>query len=223
MNVLALTKYARLGASSRLRTYQYADAIELAQINWHIIPLLDDKYIEALYQKKRVGVLYLFKKYLSRLKILLNVSRYDVIWIEKELFPGLPAWAEKVLFFCGVKYIVDYDDAIFHNYDQSKNIIKRFLRKKIDAVMCHSALVTAGNKYLADRAIYAGGQWVEIFPTVVDLNRYPTIDINNTPTLLTIGWIGSPSTVKYLNLILPMLVGCCMVDSLDLEITHYSI
>ncbi|WP_270668045.1 glycosyltransferase family 4 protein [Aeromonas sp. QDB12] len=205
MNVLALTKYARLGASSRLRTYQYADANELSRVNWHVVPLLDDKYIEALYKKKRIGVIYLLQRYFSRFLILFHAISYDVVWIEKELFPGLPAWAEQILAFLGVRYIVDYDDAIFHNYDQSKSLTKRVLRKKIDTVMRCSALVTAGNKYLADRAISAGAQWVEIFPTVIDLNRYPIIDITNTSSILTIGWIGSPSTVKYLNLVLPVL------------------
>lgn len=205
MKVLALTKYARLGASSRLRTYQYANIGESFSLEWFIAPLLDDKYIDDLYQKKKINPFYLLKRYLSRFFILFNLSSYDVIWIEKELFPGLPAWAERILAMRGVKYIVDYDDAIFHNYDESKQTIKKFLKNKIDVVMRCSALVTAGNKYLADRAMCAGAKWIEFLPTVIDLNRYPVTAIEHISPVLTIGWIGSPSTVKYLNIVLPVL------------------
>jgi glycosyltransferase involved in cell wall biosynthesis len=92
---------------------------------------------------------------------------------------------------------VDYDDAVFHNYDLSGNPFKRFMADKIDRVMRQAALVTCGNSYIAERARAAGSRRVEIVPTVIDLERYSiAAPEKNIP--LVIGWIGSPSTVKYL-------------------------
>jgi glycosyltransferase involved in cell wall biosynthesis len=98
----------------------------------------------------------------------------------------------------GVPYLADYDDAIFHNYDiHSRRIVQCILGRKIDEIMAHATVVTAGNEYLAERARNSGAPRVEILPSVIDLARYPLID---TPAneIFTIGWIGFPNTAKHL-------------------------
>jgi hypothetical protein len=49
---------------------------------------------------------------------MLRVKRSDVVWLEKELLPWFPRWCEVGLFPRGVPVVVDFDDAIFHQYDQ---------------------------------------------------------------------------------------------------------
>lgn len=98
----------------------------------------------------------------------------------------------------GVRYIVDYDDAIFHNYDLSNSkIVRLFLSKKIDVVMRHSYCVIAGNSYLAGRAKKAGAKNVVLIPTVVDIDRYSPARERKSRSVV-IGWVGSPSTQKYI-------------------------
>src|SRR5690606_30761673 len=100
--------------------------------------------------------------------------KYDLVWIEYELFPFFPAWAEKFLVLCGVNYIVDYDDAIFHSYDLSKHsLIRLLMANKIDTVMRLATVVMVGNDYLKERALAAGAKRVEWIPTVIDIQRYP--------------------------------------------------
>jgi glycosyltransferase involved in cell wall biosynthesis len=136
--------------------------------------------------------------YIKRLLALLSVRKFDVLWLEAELFPYLPALFEKVLNTLHIPYVVDYDDAIFHRYDQHSNIwIKRLLGSKINRVMKYSALVVAGNAYLAERAIASGAKKVEVIPTVVDINQY-TYSKKKDVDHLIIGWIGSPATTQYL-------------------------
>jgi len=72
------------------------------------------------------------------------------------------------------------------------------LGRKIDRVMAAATLVIAGNGYLAERARAAGAAAVEILPTVIDLERYP-VRRQRSPGPLIIGWIGSPSTQRYLH------------------------
>ncbi|MCT7486381.1 glycosyltransferase family 4 protein [Aliarcobacter cryaerophilus] len=97
--------------------------------------------------------------------------------------------------FIGIKYIVDYDDAIFHQYDNSNNkIIKLFLSNKIAKVMKYSSLVVAGTY-----AIKAGAK-ATVVPTVIDLDKYDKVIVNQKDNKeVVIGWIGSPSTSKYLS------------------------
>ena len=56
--------------------------------------------------------------------------------------------------------------------------------------------VVAGNRYLANRAIKAGAKEVVIIPTVIDLERYK-IETSERDGSPVIGWVGSPSTQKY--------------------------
>jgi glycosyltransferase involved in cell wall biosynthesis len=198
MNVLYFTKYSRKGASSRLRSYQYFPALAKNGINVTVSPLFSDKYLSQLYAGKGVAKSLVFKCYLHRIAQLFKIGRYQKVIIEKELFPYFPAWIEWGLNKLGVKYIVDYDDAIFHNYDRSSNaLIRKMLAHKIDGVMRYSHYVIAGNNYLAARATVAGARQISIIPTVIDLERYKPRPTSKTDVII-VGWIGSPSTTKYL-------------------------
>jgi glycosyltransferase involved in cell wall biosynthesis len=128
-----------------------------------------------------------------------------VIVIEKELLPYTPAILERLLNHIEIPYIVDYDDAIFHNYDLSSNpVIRRLLGEKIDIVMRKADTVVAGNEYLASRARKAGASNIEIIPTVIDLDRYPYVPPDDEGAF-TIGWIGSPTTAEYVESIIPVI------------------
>lgn len=203
--LLILSRYARLGASSRLRFYQFNSFLEQAGFEITVEPLLDDEYITHLYAGKRARLSNILKTYLNRLFCIKKSTRFDLVWVEKELLPWLPAWFELSFLSKDTPLIVDYDDAIFHQYDQHRsNIVRWLLGNKIDAVMRRANLVVAGNNYLATRARQAGANWVEILPTVVDTVTYKVI--SKETSNLTIGWIGSPATAHYLHLITPALL-----------------
>ncbi|NML15084.1 glycosyltransferase family 4 protein [Azohydromonas caseinilytica] len=198
MKVLLLSKYSRTGASSRLRTLQYLPYLASQGIEVTTQTLFDEAYLANLYASGRRSARHVGNCYVQRLSTLRQAGRYDLLWIEKELFPYFPALAEALLRRSGKKYVVDYDDAIFHHYDlASSRIFRTVLGRKIDNVMRYAACVVAGNDYLAARARAAGARRTEIIPTVVDHTRYRLRPM--TPTARpVIGWIGSPSTQKYL-------------------------
>ncbi len=199
MKILYLTKYSRNGASSRLRSYHYFPLLEKEGLVITVKPFFDEDYLNNLYAKKKISNLKLLFYYLKRFFVLFSIVKYDKVIIEKELFPYFFSWFEKILFLLKVKYIVDYDDAIFHNYDLSKNkIIRFFLKNKISNVMKYSDCVLAGNHYLADKAEQSGARKVVLFPTVIDINRYHSKTFLKKNDPIIIGWIGSPSTFKYM-------------------------
>jgi glycosyltransferase involved in cell wall biosynthesis len=210
MRVLLLSRYGRLGASSRVRSYQYQPYLRAAGIEVTAAPLFDDFYLEYLYGHAARSFTALPRAALRRLQHLLTTTRYDLLWVEYELFPWAPALLERLLAASGQRYVVEFDDAVFHRYDRHHSVVVRqLLGRKIDVVMRKAAAVIAGNPYLAARARVAGARRIEHLPSVIDLDRYPLAAEQASDRPFTIGWIGSPATAIYLHAIAPALREVC--------------
>ena len=187
-----------MAASSRLRSFQYFSLLQQNGCTIVALPLFNDQYLQELYEKKKISKLNITKQYYKRFLSLFSIAKYDLIIIEKELFPYFPAFFERILNFLKIKYVADYDDAIFHNYEKNSNFfIRLFLKKKIDMVMRCSSLTCVGNDFLQLRATKAGAKKILLLPTVIDNNKYKKKDFNYSEKLV-IGWIGTPITLKYL-------------------------
>lgn len=209
IKVLFLTKYDRKGASSRYRFLQYIPHLEGEGFSCSYKPLFSNEYLKELYNSGNRPLLGVIKSYIRRTRDLLRVRNFDILVIEKELFPYAPASFERLLGRTDTPYIVDYDDAVFHNYDRSENpVVRRLLGGKIDTVMREAETVIAGNEYLASKARKAGAPQVEIIPTVIDLSRYPYVPPGSEEPF-TVGWIGSPATAQYVEGIAPALRKFC--------------
>lgn len=201
MRVLLFSRYSSLGASSRVRSLQYIPFLKEQGI--HVTPfhLLGDRYLKDLYDGRRHRTGRIAASYWRRALKLIGGCDYDVAWIEGELFPWMPSWGESLLKKCRTPLVVDYDDALFHRYDMhDRRSVRRLLGRKVDRIMGMSSLVITGNEYLARRAFDAGAGNVAIIPSVIDLERYPraTGAMNGGGD---IGWIGTPGTVKYLDVV----------------------
>lgn len=203
LKILVLTKFGRLGASSRMRSLQYLPWLDQAGLNVTVEPLLADEMLLWRYQHGTYDLWSLLQAYGSRLRALLARRQFDVLWIEKEALPWWPLWLE-LAFLRGVPFVLDYDDAVFHNYDQHGSAwVRRLFGRRLDGLMAHATLVVGGNSYLAQRARDAGAPWVEVVPTVIDSVRYPApsqmkLVQPDDVGLPRIVWIGSPSTAVYL-------------------------
>lgn len=199
LTIYALPRFSRMAPSSRVRFYQFLSHFEREQYRFEVNFLLDDLYLSRLYSTGGFSKGRLLLAYIRRFRALARaVARGGPIWVEKELFPYLPALAEYCLAVLAVPYVVDYDDPIFHTYDQHRNPLVRFLlSRKIDQVMRHAYSVVVGNDYLADRALRAGATRVHVVPTLIQCSRYIVAPIFRTD-VFRIGWIGSPTTAKYL-------------------------
>jgi len=199
VQLLALTRYGPAGASSRMRLYQYQEIFTAEGIDTEVQALLPDDYVHALYGRGRVGPALMAGWYWQRLRRLLGNRRPDVIWLEKEAFPWAPDVVERLVHRFRCPVIADYDDAWFLRYRaDARPVVRRALGDKIDGVMRRATVVAAGNRWLAEHARRAGATDVRVVPTTVDPRRYTAPDMR-TPGACTIGWIGSPATVAYLN------------------------
>lgn len=204
--IAVLSRYSRLGASSRLRTMQYEGYLLAEGLKLSYDPLFHDGYLHRLYSGHTTFG-DAMSAYARRTGQLVRAGHASLIWLEKEALPWIPWEVEHALLPRTVPLVVDYDDAVFHRYDLHRSAyVRRLLGRKLDKLMASAALVTAGNNYLADRAIAAGSRRVEIVPTVVDLTVYTQRPAPLSEVAPTIGWIGSPSTwAEYMEPMVPFL------------------
>jgi glycosyltransferase involved in cell wall biosynthesis len=199
--VLALTKYDRAGPSSRVRTYQFLPGLAAAGLEVEVRPLFGDGYVERLYRDRERDRGAVARSCLARLATCLAPPRHDVVFLEKEALPWAPALVEALATARLGPIVVDYDDAIFHQYDlHGRAPVRALLGRKIDAVMRRAVIVTAGNGYLRERALAAGARRVEVLPSVVDCEEYRAA-AHGPRERPVIGWIGSPSTARYVHLL----------------------
>jgi glycosyltransferase involved in cell wall biosynthesis len=205
LKIAAFTKYGRRAASTRQRLLQYVPYLEAHgfEISYH--PLLDDDYVRSLatggaYPKHRIA-----QAYARRLRQLLTPGDADLLWIYAELFPYLPGAMERLAFRPGKPVVYDFDDAFFHQYDDSRHLpIRHLLGGKLRRLISSASACCCGNEYLRSYAARFCDTCL-ILPTVVDTEAYKPIQAKRTREEIVIGWIGSPSTWGYVRPLLPEL------------------
>ncbi len=200
MRVLMLCRYSPKAASSRLRSHQYVNALTEHGIDIQVHCLFSNLYLDYLYTDASLPLWDVLKSYFRRTLHLIQSNNWDIVWIEKEALPWVPGWLEKLLLGKTPKLILDYDDAVFHRYDQHSNGFVRFLlSNKIPALMRRADLVIAGNAYIAEFANSAESKRVVNVATSVDISKYAKSPATHRKTnTFTLGWIGTPYTARYL-------------------------
>ena len=198
LRVLMATRYSRLGASSRLRLLQYAPALARLGIGCTARSFLSDAYVAALYHRG-ARLPSALAAYGRAFGLARAIRAHDLIWIEKELLPFLPAAVERAVL-GDKKFILDFDDPWFLRYQTGTGWPARWLLGgKFTALVRRAALTIVANETLYDWAVQQGAREVLLLPTVVDLDHYPVLP--EPPGPFTVGWIGTPVTAPYLHTI----------------------
>lgn len=213
MRVLFLTNTPPNGPSARYRVYQYIPYLKRNNIKTSchsaLTPFLYSKFSPAKGMLHKV--VYFILSALSRIIALFRVPFYDVIFIQKLVLPHVYPFPEvslcKLGKWLGKRVIFDFDDAIF---TVSKVRTKTFTEKfaypqRVQKIIGLCDSVVVGNDYLGQFA-QKYNKYVYMIPTSIDTTEYPIPSFNEQkPDPVIIGWIGTPSTLPYLNLIKPAL------------------
>ena len=221
MKVLFLTRYPYEGASSRYRVYQYLPHLKELGIEAKTQSFMSPhfykvNFTQGQFTEKTLLTLVAFMK---RLWALLFFWRYDVIYMQREILPFGPIFIERILKVFGATLIFDYDDALFIYQKSTHNKLMNFLRapNRIYKIFSTSDCVMAGNNYLRDVAAdYCKNSYCfEVAEDTVRIQMRPPQSNNNG---VRIGWLGSTSTVKYLELIQePLKHVCEKYDNITIE------
>ena len=209
MRVLFLTRYPIEGASSRYRVFQYLPHLQSLGVEADVQSFMD----KSLYQlslsngKTATKIIATVFAVARRLFTLRRWRHYDILYLQRELFPFGGPIIERWLKRRGAVLFYDYDDALFIKKASRYNKIATKFRSenKTIELFCLVNCVVAGNNWLRDSAIEAGAAHAMTLEVAEDLVRIPMHSPHTNETPVTIGWLGSPSTVKYLRFIEPVL------------------
>ncbi len=203
-HIIFFTKYTSEGPSSRYRTYQYLSYYQQAGYSIQVKPLFPSSYIHTFYSTGKKPMLTVIWAYLKRIAQIVSVNKQAILFIEYELLPFVPLWVEKLLLAGKNKCILDYDDAIFHNYDKSNSAMVRWLcGNKIYGLVQIANTVITGSPYLTAQLVTHQRNIIEI-PTSIVFANYQLQEPkkNNKPAqAYRFGWIGSMSSAKNVQLI----------------------
>lgn len=172
----------------------------LNQKGWHVL------YTRGNYIPKAVAILGGF---LRRVAVLFGPAlRADMVFIHRESAPlGPPVIEYFIARLIRKPIIYDFDDAIWLPNTSEENKLAAWLKwhSKVESICRWSSRVSAGNPYLANFA-RPFCKDVIINPTTVDGTRIHVPCATNPtdhPTV-TLGWTGTHSTLKYLDLLAPV-------------------
>lgn len=204
IRILFLTRYPVLGASSRYRVFQYLPHLEALGFRCTVQSFMDaPMYRLSLQPGYTVAkIAATLRATVRRVAMLGRWRDFDIIYMQRELFPFGPPLVERWLKKRNANLLFDYDDALFIKKPSRYNPLATLLRSagKTRELFRLVDCTVAGNDWLRDIARAEGGHAVTV-EVAEDTTRIPLRDTQTTDRPITIGWLGSPSTVKYLKLI----------------------
>ncbi len=196
--LVAYPRYSRLGASSRVRMFQFDEV--LSKNGWELgfYPFSDDGFLEARYGGKKAW-LSVVASYLRRLHSLRAMRTADLVWVEKELIPWAPAWVERVFHSYRGKIVYDFDDAVHEQFrENTHRLVRATLSNKIAYTVQKASGVLAGNRTLERYFSRDVGAPTSFLPSTIDLSRLNLTDeiAGGERKPFVFGWIGTPVTYE---------------------------
>jgi glycosyltransferase involved in cell wall biosynthesis len=228
------SKTSLVGPSSRYRIYQFLPFLDAAGVSCRVYPLFGPAYFRILEIRfvplrfvAKLG--YVATRFLKRVWDLLTMPAADVVTIEGQIFPYVPAVVDRLIVRAFSKVVVEFDDAIY---------LTPFHRTKISILLRSVSASVVGNEGLARYARQYSSR-VTVIPTVVDTQRFaPSKAESETGKALTVVWVGLAYNLECLNMVAPVLrelaeqgiisfrVVCShrpMLDGLDIEFRPWSL
>ncbi len=128
----------------------------------------------------------------ARLFTFRKTSSFDLVVLQKKLLTPLEFW---LLRRYNKSLIYDFDDAVMYRDSQHTNPYSWQRRRRFNHTVNHATWVIAGNQYLRQQVPHSR---VSIIPTPIDMQRYRAKTYQKGEKPVTLGWIGSKSTLHYL-------------------------
>ncbi len=181
-------RYTSLGASSRLRFFEYVSL--LAKFDWQVEchSFFDESYLKALYSGKKQLLTGIVPAWFRRIKEMLSEKNPVPAVIEYEMLPYLPCFMEKN-FLSKRKYILNFDDAVYLRYEKIP-----FLKNKFPQLLANASGIISANAFLTEKFRKYSDN-ILFLPTVPPHLPEKKVPKNSRFTLL---WTGTPVTFPFL-------------------------
>lgn len=190
----------------RFRFEQYLSFLESNGFECTLSYIINERDDIILYNKGHYfqKALIALKSWRKRLKDLKRANEFDIIFIYREALLTASTKFEKGFAKSSAKVVFDFDDAIWlPNVSSSNKSLQKLKRPtKVNAIISLADLVFAGNNYLADYASNYNAN-VVVIPTTIDTN-YHVPKLKENQNRVVIGWTGTQTTLKYLEVLEPV-------------------
>jgi len=194
--------------SQRFRFEQYFTYLQAENIKFNVYSFWPKWGWKILYKPGHMiqKILAFTFGFMGRLGLLMVLPRYNYFFIHREVLPVGPPLFEWIITKIYRKSIIyDFDDAIWLPNTSHQNRIIATIKNhgKVKQICSWSYKVSCGNGFLADYARKYCENTV-INPTTIDTTYH--IPVNRKPqnSQLIIGWTGTHSTTKYLDMLVPI-------------------
>ena len=210
MKVIFLVPYPiHVAPSQRFRFEQYFELLQSHGIEFEIQSFIHQKTWKILYQPgnhffKIFGIL---GGLIRRLKIMARIRQFDWVFIHREAAPiGPPVFEWVISRLLKKRIIFDFDDAIWLPNTSKANSVASLFKShhKISRICRWSYKISAGNQYLADYARKYNSRIV-VNPSTIETDHYHNQVKDQYTEETIIGWTGTHSTLKYLQMVMPVL------------------
>lgn len=214
MRILIITQFSALGGSSRIQVIQFFPFFTDAGIaHEHKIVYSDRFYriqngivMTSSLPKKINFFLGMLLGFIKKALYVFSASRYDVVLIQREVFPASWYWLMRKI---NPRIIYEIEDTIFeiNPFWRRGGLYEAALRYQ--AAMCrnmmrYAAHVIAENEYLAAEARKYNSS-ISLLTAPIDTERVKPAPKDAGVVDVVIGWIGSPSTFYLLQALAPAL------------------
>lgn len=194
--------------SQRFRFEQYLPLLNEAGISYDFSYLLNEDDDKTFYSKGKIiqKFFIILKSYFKRKSELRSISKYDIVFVQRESFMLGTSYFEKKIAAAGVNLIFDFDDSIWLQNVSDANKTFKWLKnpQKTAKIITYSNIVIAGNEYLKSYALNYNKN-VFIIPTTIDTNEYKNSTTAKKEKII-IGWSGSITTIQHFELAIPFLI-----------------
>lgn len=209
LKVLALAPYPEQAASTRFRIAQFIPLLREHGIDCELKPFISNAQFARLYRKQSLGrnVLGMGFSAAARAFELISAKRWDVVFIQREAALVGPPWFERALAgLFGIPMVLDLDDPLWIHY--TSPIYGRLGSRirclnKTGELIRRAAHVVCGNDFIAEHVSEMGSP-ATVLPTIVDTQTFAPKD-GQPVTPPVIGWVGTHTTLPYLEAIMPAL------------------
>lgn len=169
-------------------------------------PLWEIAYKDGYFLKK---ILLTLASFLRRFVLLFFLRKYDAVYIFMDVVPFGPTIFERLACLISKKIIYDIEDNVLEQESQDKRFVKRFFNsnKRYDLLIQNAAHTITSTESLAMQCIeISQNKKVSCILPTLDRERFCPRAIKKTFNQnITIGWTGTFSSKKYLDLIIPYL------------------
>lgn len=188
----------------RLKYEQYFDFFREQGYDITVSPFMSESFQKIVYKKGKLvsKVFWTLAGYIRRIRDLVRIPNYDIVYTFLWVVPFAPPVFEKLTRRLAKRMVYDIDDLVFLNPPSSNNPLIHYLRspKNHISLMKSADHVITCTPYL-DKFVRKYNQKTTDISSTINTSLYRPKKNYAVREKLTIGWSGSHSTSKYLHLL----------------------